>query len=121
MDEPLLRAAAERLSFAELNQHDYREFVPRPSDFIYLDPPYDRIEKTSFVAYGSTDFCQTALASWFSDVDKTGAKLLLSNADTPRIRELYACYRIEEIEVPRAINSRGTGRGAVTELVIRNY
>ena len=46
---------------------------------------------------------------------------MLSNSDTEFIRQLYSGYDITEVSARRSINCNGNGRGAVTELVIRNY
>ena len=48
---------------------------------------------------------------------------MLSNSDTPLIRDLYgqAPFMLHEIRAPRAINSDGNGRGAVVELLITTY
>ncbi|MDD6269005.1 MAG: hypothetical protein PUA84_02980 [Oscillospiraceae bacterium] len=50
-----------------------------------------------------------------------GIKFMLSNSDTEFIRQLYSGYDITEVSARRAINCNGNGRGAVTELIIRNY
>jgi DNA adenine methylase len=57
----------------------------------------------------------------FRSADVAGAKLMLSNSDTPRTRELYAGFNITEVQVGRSVNSNTAKRGRVTELVIRNY
>jgi len=46
---------------------------------------------------------------------------MLSNSNTKLINELYACYEIEEVYANRAINSKGTGRGKISELIVRNW
>ena len=46
---------------------------------------------------------------------------MLSNSDTPFIRELYQGYRIEQVWAPRAINRDASKRGAVSEVVVLNY
>jgi DNA adenine methylase len=45
---------------------------------------------------------------------------VLSNSDTPFIRELYKGYRIDRVECARAINSRAQSRGPVSEVIISN-
>jgi DNA adenine methylase len=47
--------------------------------------------------------------------------LMLSNSDTAFIKELYRGYNITLVSARRAINSKGNKRGAVSEIVIRNY
>ena len=46
---------------------------------------------------------------------------MLSNSDCEFIRELYRDYNIVTIKAKRAINSNGNNRGAVSEVLIRNY
>lgn len=53
-----------------------------------------------------------------------GARVMLSNADTPLVRRLYRGgnrYALHEATAPRPINSRAVGRGAVAELIITTY
>ena len=94
-------------------------------DFIYLDPPYQPLSKTSrFTAYTDRDFHMrdhARLADLARRLDALGARFLLSNSDTPELRELYADFCIDEIIAPRYISCRGDRREGVTELLIKNY
>lgn len=94
-------------------------------DFVYLDPPYAPVSSTSnFTSYSSDKFTahdQARLAGVFRALDRRGAKLMLSNSDTPEIRDLYRGFQIDVVMAPRAVNSDASKRGAVPELVIRNY
>ena len=45
----------------------------------------------------------------------------LSNSATDFIKELYAGFKIIEVAAKRAINSAGTKRGQILELLITNY
>jgi DNA adenine methylase len=47
-----------------------------------------------------------------------GVHVLLSNSDTPFIRALYTGFKIEAVEAPRRVNSKGDRRGNVRELLI---
>ena len=92
---------------------------------MYLDPPYQPLSATSsFTAYAGDGFGepeQMRLAAVFQELDRLGCKIMLSNSDTQLIRGLYAEYDVKEVAARRAINSKGDRRGAITELVIRNY
>ncbi len=94
-------------------------------DFIYFDPPYQPLSKTSnFTSYTKNAFSeedQKRLCEVFKRLDKRGCKIMLSNSDTHFIRNLYKKYRIEVVYAKRAINCKPSGRGAIKELVILNY
>lgn len=94
-------------------------------DFVYLDPPYVPLSKTSsFTAYqgsGFGDADQVKLAEIYSELTQKGVKCLLSNSDTKRVRKLYKDFKLVEIKAPRFVNSKGDGRGAVSELAVLNY
>jgi DNA adenine methylase len=108
-----------------------KKFVDTTS-FVYLDPPYRPLNDTSsFTSYakdGFSDADQRRLAVFFKELDKKGAKIMLSNSD-PRneksddsfFDELYADYTIERVPAKRSINCNGTRRGEINELIITNY
>lgn len=94
-------------------------------DFIYFDPPYYPLSKTSsFVSY-TDNFLeneQIRLAELFKALNAKGVKMLQSNSNTPFIRELYKDFEIIELKAKRVINCKGDNRGEITELLIRgNY
>ena len=97
----------------------------KKGDFIYFDPPYAPISKTSnFTGYNESGFGekeQISLKELCDTLDKEGIKFLLSNSDCEFIRELYKNYNIVTIKAKRAINSNGNNRGPVSEVLIRNY
>ncbi len=100
------------------------EFAKR-GDFIYFDPPYQPLSKTSsFTSYTKAPFSekdQHRLFFIFKELDKIGCKVMLSNSDTHLIRKLYKGFRIEVVYAKRAINCKASGRGEISELVILNY
>lgn len=126
-DEPGLRSASIALRHADILACDFQDAVSnaKAGDFIYFDPPYHPLSKTSsFTSYTAKKFDiaeQTRLAHVYQELDRRGCFLMLSNSNTPLIRELYAQYRIIEVQTHRAINSNGNGRGKITELLIINY
>lgn len=49
-----------------------------------------------------------------------GASIFLqSNSDCEEIRDLYSDYEILTVKAKRAINSRGSSRGEINEVLIR--
>ena len=100
--------------------------------FFYLDPPYKPLsESSSFTAYAKNSFNdddQRALKSFCDTLHQQGYHWLLSNSDTTNLDsqnrffdDLYMDYDIERVKASRSINSKGTKRGQVSELMIRNY
>jgi len=87
---------------------------------VYCDPPYDTLSPTSnFTSYAAGGFSwdeQIRLESWARSLN---AHVIVSNAATERIRELYASKHWERHEVlaARAINCKGAGRGKVGEYI----
>lgn len=94
-------------------------------DFVYFDPPYDPVNVTSsFTGYQKGGFDraeQERLKAVCDDLDARGVKFLLSNSATEFIRELYADFSIDTVAATRAINSVGSRRGKVDEVLVRNY
>lgn len=95
-------------------------------DLVYLDPPYDPLSATSnFTSYTREKFQrseQERLAEAFAAMASRGATVILSNSDTELVRDLYTRLTprpvIEEVEVPRSINSKARSRGKIKELLI---
>lgn len=97
------------------------------ADFIYLDPPYVPLSKTSnFTGYAKGEFgiqMQRRLAEVFKALDSRGCYVMLSNSDHPLVRVLYKEYErnIRIVRARRMINSVASKRGAINEIVVRNY
>jgi DNA adenine methylase len=94
--------------------------------FVYFDPPYHRTSKTTFTGYQAGGFGeedQRRLCEVMVKLTGRGVKCLLSNADTGYIRSLYSrdCFDIIPVRANRAINSNAAGRGAVDEVLVRNW
>ena len=48
-------------------------------------------------------------------------KLILTNSNTPLVRELYAPFAITEVNSKRVINCKAAKGEGHTDLIIRNY
>ena len=100
------------------------EQVPK-GGFVYLDPPYDTVSDTaSFTGYNRGGFGreeQVRLKECCDALTARGVKFLLSNSATPFIRELYGSYRVSIVQARRAVNSVASRRGAIEEVLVRNY
>lgn len=104
---------------------DFEESVKtsKKGDFVYFDPPYDS-DTSTFNSYTEEGFGkeeQRRLAKVFKELDERGVYVMLSNHNTLLINELYKDYNIHVIEAKRSINSKGSKRGNVEEVIITNY
>lgn len=117
-----------------IEHSDYKECKKNVSDnsFVYFDPPYRPISKTSgFVAYSKDSFNdehQKQLADFYNTLDMQGAYLMLSNSNPKAINEediffeeIYEGHTLNEVYASRCINSDATKRCAISELLITNY
>lgn len=133
-NEENLRAASHLLQKVNILRGDFETCEPYADEetFIYFDPPYRPISKTSnFSTYHKSEFTdadQVRLANFYRKLDKKGAKLMLSNSDPKNLNpedeffdELYKDFKIERVKASRAINSNGAKRGRISELLITNY
>ncbi|MDR1374135.1 MAG: DNA adenine methylase [Treponema sp.] len=105
---------------------DFADAVKTASgkDFVYFDPPYHSPDRSGFTGYRSPGFGegeQRRLRDTFAELSRRGVSCLLSNADTPFIRELYRDFGITGLEARRAINSDAVGRGTVREVLVSNF
>lgn len=122
-----LRRASEALQGATVEALDFRDSVvtAKPGDFVYFDPPYQPLSKTaSFTGYVGDGFgedAQERLARVVRELATRGVLVMLSNSDTPLVRELYSGFRTTIVAAKRAISCKGDRRGTISELVIRNY
>lgn len=95
------------------------------NDFVYFDPPYQPLNKTSsFTGYTYQGFNfneQLRLFNVFRSLTQREVKVMLSNSYSEEILELYSDFNIITVDARRYINSVGTGRTGAKELIITNY
>ena len=123
-----VQKALQGITIHEAPFEECESWVSKDS-FVYFDPPYRPLSDTAnFVSYAKGDFNdqdQERLATLFRELDQ---KVLLSNSDPKNtvpeddfFDDLYSGFTIDRVEANRAINSNPDRRGAITELLIRNY
>ncbi|HKQ52792.1 MAG TPA: DNA adenine methylase [Pyrinomonadaceae bacterium] len=131
VDPEVIRAVSRYLNEArvKIRRGDFREAVTGAAadDFIYFDPPYHPVsDSASFTGYAAGGFGedeQKALKQLCDALTERGCRVLLSNSATDFVRELYddeSRYAVAEVQARRNINSVGTRRGKVGELLIFN-
>ncbi|MCX5983460.1 MAG: DNA adenine methylase [Nostocales cyanobacterium LacPavin_0920_SED1_MAG_38_18] len=126
--EEVLRVASLALQKVEIKQANFAEvlnYATGTNDFVYFDPPYYPLNKTSnFTAY--SNFCfdenqQIKLRDIFIELAHKGVKVMLSNSDCPLIRDLYSDFNVHTISAARSINSNAQKRGKITEVLVTSY
>jgi DNA adenine methylase len=130
-DENNIRAVSAALQTVTIVCEDYkfsRDFIDNRT-FAYFDPPYRPLTATanftSYVRDGFGDKEQIELARFIDEMSERGAWVVASNSDPKNTDEndnffdvLYAKHKIARVKATRAINSVGSGRGYVRELLI---
>lgn len=133
-DENNLQAVSKKLQKVTIVCGDYRlskEFIDEHT-FVYFDPPYRPLTNTaSFTAYTETlfnDESQKELAEYVDELNKRGAKIVVSNSDPKNSNidddffdDIYAAHKIKRVEATRMINCNGKSRGKIKELLISNF
>ena len=129
VNAPVLRAVSHyfksnKIEMFSTDYYNLLEKIPK-SSFVYLDPPYDPVSSTSnFTGYSRGGFSQSdqiRLREFCDELNKKNIKFMLSNSATEFIKEQYSNYNITIVQAKRAINSVGSKRGDVDEVLIRNY
>ncbi len=129
VNEPVLRAVNKYFNANKIQiyNEDFEATLKRVNKggFVYLDPPYDPVSDTAnFTGYNKGGFNrkeQERLKECCDDLTRRGVNFMLSNSATAFIKELYQDYDITIVKAKRAINSNASKRGAVEEVLIRNY
>lgn len=126
-----LRSAACQLKRAQsIEVRDFASVLERAraGDFVYFDPPYVPLSRsayfTSYTKAGFGEREQRRLAEVFQELASRGVSVMLSNHDTPIVRELYAGYAgtTHRLQLKRFINAKIARRSTkVDELVILSY
>jgi DNA adenine methylase len=126
-DDENLRAVSIVLKGSKILLDDFEKVLnfAEKDDFIYFDSPYDPLSQTAnFTSYTKDNFGkieQERLNAVFIKLDKKKCKILLSNAYTDFIKELYKDYTIHTLYANRAVNSDATKRGKIKEILISNF
>ena len=93
-------------------------FLPDQAD---ADPVSDTASFTGYNKGGFDRNEQIRLKQCCDELTKRGVKFMLSNSATDFIKDLYKDYDITIVKAKRAINADASKRGAIEEVLIRNY
>lgn len=125
-DESNLRACSAALCNVDLTWGDFEMSLglAEKGAFVYLDPPYPPSSKTaSFTAYTKDAFGwneHIRLRDAILRLRDRGVWFVLSNADQPRVEELYSGqgFGIHRVSTTRSVSAKASSRGKMTELLI---
>jgi DNA adenine methylase len=123
-DQNNLRSVHQILQDITIKCHGYEHIKPNEGDFVYFDPPYIPLDKTSFTKYSSDDFGEKDhrnLVDFCCKLSNNGIYFMISNSNTPLTKEIYSQFTLQEIQVMRTIAGSHSNRGMAKELIITNY
>ena len=106
---------ADRLRYADVRPGwDFADVIAEagPGDVIFNDPPYDGVDGvfTSYVAAPFDRESQRRLRDVSVSAVGRGATVIMTNADTPYIRELYEGWQIETVTEQRPVAASPVAR-----------
>lgn len=109
-----------RLKNVRIELMDWKDSIKKhdsPETFFYIDPPYIGTHNKN-----ADYFKEPSAQDLFNVISQIKGKWLMSNADVPELRRLFAKYAVKQINVPTQINqvSAGAKRNRA-ELIIGNY
>ena len=125
-DKEHLSRVSHALGQADLRTRPYEVALQDvgEGDFVYLDPPYPPLNGTSYFRhYTAARFNQPdqrVLAERVLRLADQGCLVMMSNADTADIRELYDGLHMTELPVVRSVTCKKV-KHTVSELVITSY
>lgn len=132
-DEDTLRADSALLQRVEILCGDFAQTGRYAGNnaLYYFDPPYRPLTDTAaFTSYhkdGFDDAEQTRLRDFCDQIAANNSLFVASNSDPQNVNSeddffdhLYRMFNIKRVSASRMINSKGDGRGAISEIMISN-
>ena len=133
-DTDTILADSELLQKVEILTGDFTQTLiyAEGTTIFYCDPPYRPLTTTAaFTSYskeGFDDNAQIRLKNFCDLIQAQGYSFILSNSDGKGngsndcfFDNLYINYQIERVFASRSINSIGSKRGKLSEILVRNY
>lgn len=149
-DEANLRAVGAALcSGATVTIEDFETAAARarPGDLVYFDPVYEPVSATAnFTGYQAAGFRNAGaagaaeqgglfdaaaleatgtdtyrLAKCCEKLDARGVHFAVSNSAAPEAVRLFSRWHLTRLQASRNVNSKTSARGAVEEILARNY
>ncbi len=97
---------------------DFSFIEPQKDDFVYFDPPYHKSGEKFYTRLPFDENEQTRLKDFATELNDKNVKIMISNSDTPFIRNLYKNFNISTIKVKYSMPEHNK---ISDEVVITNY
>ncbi len=97
---------------------DFSFIEPQKGDFVYFDPPYHKSGEKFYTRLPFDENDQTRLKDFATELNNQGIKIMISNSNTPFIRNLYKNFNISTIKVKYSMPEHNK---ISDEVVIINY
>lgn len=126
-DESNLRAVSHTLRRARVSAKPFDRILDDacPGDFVYFDPPYAPISRTSdFTSYSKGGFGyreHEVLAELSACLMNRGVNVVVSNSFTDFTTNLYKDFYIYQVSVNRIIGSFVERRGEIAEVLATSF
>ena len=112
----VLEDVHQRLAGVVIEQLPYAELIPRydrPETLFYLDPPYWGNERD----YGAGVFSREDFTRLAEILHGIRGRFILSLNDRPEVRQVFAAFAIEAVQVSYTISRKATGAPAGEVLI----
>ncbi|MDR0232157.1 MAG: Dam family site-specific DNA-(adenine-N6)-methyltransferase [Dysgonamonadaceae bacterium] len=129
-DQKNIELVSKLLNRVEIKSSDFSSILDNVlnNSFVYLDPPYRPISKTSnFTDYyklGFTEKDNNRLMEKLNLLNRQNVKFMLNNSfplNDEYLKKYYANYSVNLITANRMMSGISSKRGKVSEIVITNY
>lgn len=97
---------------------DFSFIEPQQDDFVYFDPPYHKSGEKFYTRLPFDENEQTRLRDFALELNNKNVKIIISNSNTPFIRNLYKNFNIRIIKVKY---SMAENNKTSEEVIVTNY
>ncbi|WP_342256973.1 Dam family site-specific DNA-(adenine-N6)-methyltransferase [Rickettsia endosymbiont of Aspidapion aeneum] len=113
-----LKQCSQLLSGTSICAMDFSFIEPQQNDFVYFDPPYHKSGEKFYTRLPFDENEQTRLRDFATELNDKNVKIMVSNSNTPFIRNLYKNFNISIIKVKYSMPEHNK---ISDEVVITNY
>lgn len=132
-DDGTLKLCSRLLQGTNINNHSFELILKLNKGylkdyFVYMDPPYYTVNVKNYAKDGFSLDTKMKIPFIFKELDKMGAKVMMSNADCPIMHKYFKDYRVEiiktnrsKVQLDKITKEKMANEDDVTEVVVTNY